>query len=85
MSLQCSSILCVFALSPLRLEKNENEGKDDDAVVFPGQNPEWPDYSQEKEEGGNQNKRTSNDIIPLWYDPIFTQIFNDLKNKYITI
>ena len=62
-----------------------NIAKIDDAVVFPGQIPEWPDYTNEKDEEKNQNERTSNDVIPLWYDPIFTQIFNDLKNKYITI
>ena len=65
--------------------ENKNPAMVDDAVVFPGQNPEWPDYSQEQDEKRNQNERTSNDIIPLWYDPIFNQIFHDLKNKYITI
>ena len=64
---------------------NENVGEDDDAIVFPGQIPEWPDYSKEEDEEGKQNERTSNGIIPLWYDPIFYQIFSDLKDKYITI
>ena len=75
-----------LALRDHRLVDNgEHVGEDDDAIVFPGQIPEWPDYSKEEDEEGKQNERTSDGIIPLWYDPIFYQIFSDLKDKYITI
>ena len=62
----------------------DNIGEDDDDVVF-------PDTISRKENKADENKKTDDvDLIgkgqskhsfPSWYDPIFTQVFNDLKNK----
>ena len=58
---------------------------DDDAVVFPGQTPENNgDHGGNKKNGEDEqigrDKYAS--LVPLWYDPIFTQVFTDLREKY---
>lgn len=59
-------------------------GEDDDAIVFPDQIPEDKGKKDKnKSNGEDQIKRNKDtNMAPLWYDPIFTQIFNDLRNKY---
>ena len=62
--------------------------KDDDAVLFPDQIPEIIENKNNRpknEEETQRERDRSNDIVPLWYDPIFTQVFNDLRNKYVEL
>ena len=66
---------------------DDTVSEDDDSIVFPDQIPENKGTKDKnKSNGEEQIERNSNvDMIPLWYDPIFTEIFKDLRNKYANI
>ena len=62
----------------------DKPGEDDDAIFFPNQIPEKENSADEntKNDDGEPIQRDrSRNSIPVWYYPIFTKVFNDLKTK----
>ena len=67
----------------------DNIGDDDDAVFFPGQiteedndvstNQETSPDDRKNAEGNKRNQIENG--VPLWYDPIFTEVFKELRKK----